>query len=218
VKRVIVSAMRSRSLATQVYERLRLAIIARDYKPGEVLNETALAASFECSKTPVREALRRLQSEELVEVIPFKGYLVTQASLRDAQDLLELRAGLEGQAAELAASRALDADLDRLEALAQIGFIQGDPESHRIYNQANRKFHLEVARAARNQRLYTLVETVFDQLNRLLMVDLSNADPAEVVREHQDLVQALRLRRPAHARKIMMLQILRTRQRLLMGT
>lgn len=189
----------------------------RKYPPGSILNEADLANTFGCSTTPVREAIRRLQAEGLIEVIPYKGYLVTQASLREMQDLLELRAGLEGLAAELAATRATETDLDRLSSLAEHTFVRGNETSYRSYELVNREFHLTVAKATRNQQLYNLVETIFDQVHRLLLYDLHQANPTEAVQEHRDLIKALRMRRPALARKAMMVQILRTRERLLTG-
>jgi DNA-binding GntR family transcriptional regulator len=209
--------VRSRSIAAKVYEQLRSAILSREYPPGSILTETDLAERFGCSNTPVREVLRSLQAEGLVEVIPFKGYLVTQASLRDVQELLELRAGLEGYAAELAASRATERELDQLKLLASQTFIRGDEESYIAYQGVNREFHLAVARAARNQQILGLIESTFDQLQRLLYEDLHMVEPGEAGKEHQGLVEAMRLRRPTQARRIMTMQVLRTGERLLIG-
>lgn len=203
------------SMAANVYEQLRLAIVECVYAPGALLQESVLAETFSCSNTPVREALRRLQAEGLVEVIPYKGYLVTPVSLRETQELLELRAGLEAMAAEFAATRASEAELEELDRLAEQSVFSGDPDTYRQYAHRNREFHLAVAKAAHNQRLCAMIESIFDQVQRLLLADLPSADPVTSTREHQDLVQALRRRQPAEARQIMVAQVMHTRDRLL---
>ena len=100
-----------------VYEEVRQAIIELRLKPGEALREAAIAEQLGVSKTPVREALARLEQEGLVETTSFKGAVVSGYSPEDLQEIYELRELLEGAAARAAAASASDETLTRLASL-----------------------------------------------------------------------------------------------------
>ena len=98
-----------------VFENLRGAIVEGRLKPGERLMEVQLAEQLGVSRTPVREAIRKLELEGLVVMLPRKGAYVANMSLKDLIDVLEIRASLEGLAASLAAERITDEDIKKLE-------------------------------------------------------------------------------------------------------
>jgi DNA-binding GntR family transcriptional regulator len=98
-----------------VFESLREAIISRQLEPGERMMEIQLAEEMGVSRTPVREAIRKLELEGLVLMVPRKGAYVAGLSLKDVADVFEIRRALEGLASELAADRITDEELENLE-------------------------------------------------------------------------------------------------------
>jgi DNA-binding GntR family transcriptional regulator len=109
-----------RSLAEKAYHRLRLAIVECQLAPGERLTEAAIAQRLRVGKTPAREALRRLVLEGLAGVTPRHGYTVAPITLRDVQELFDLRLLLEPAAAALAAGHREPAALSRLRKLSRL--------------------------------------------------------------------------------------------------
>lgn len=102
-----------------VFENLREAIVEGRLKPGQRLMEVQLAEQLGVSRTPVREAIRKLELEGLVVMLPRKGAYVANMSLKDLKDVLEIRASLEGLAASLAAERISDEDIKKLEFIIE---------------------------------------------------------------------------------------------------
>src|SRR5262245_549400 len=93
------------SKTARIYQALRNDILTMLLPPGTILVENALAARFAVSKTPIREALALLQQDRLIDSLPRKGYLVTAVTVEDQRELIELRAAIDGAAAELTAHR-----------------------------------------------------------------------------------------------------------------
>ena len=107
------------SLADQAYYAIRELIVSLELAPGSAIKEPELTARLGIGRTPVREALRRLAQERLVEVYPRRGMFVTTVDVRDLARLCEVRAVLEPEAARLAAERATRADLEEIGALLE---------------------------------------------------------------------------------------------------
>ena len=149
------------------YSAIRRGIVEGRYRPGERLIETRLADELSCSRTPIREALRMLDSDGLVETSPNRGATVRQLSTTDIRDLYEVRARLESLAAELAASRATPEQVQSL-AAAESAFSRAvdavnhrDLTSLRLILQRNDEFHRALLEAAHNERLrHALSKTV----------------------------------------------------------
>lgn len=97
-----------------IYTKLKGRIIDLDYRPGQILNEKELVREFNTSRTPVREALLKLEQDDLVSIVPRKGTYVSQVDIRAARHAYEMKKDLEGLAAELAARRATREQIDRL--------------------------------------------------------------------------------------------------------
>src|SRR3954452_13438189 len=104
-------------LADQAYLALRELIVSLELQPGALVKEPELVERLGIGRTPVREALRRLSQEKLIEVYPRRGMVVTTVDVRDLARLCEVRAVLEPEAARLAAERATQADLDTIAEL-----------------------------------------------------------------------------------------------------
>lgn len=150
------------------YQHLRQAIVEGRYRPGQRLIEQRIAEEFSLSRTPVREALRRLEAEGFVVSEPNRGAAVRSLTTDDVADLYGLRARLEAYAAELAAERidragveALDAGISQFAETLQASFE--DPlEQVRAVDAANRQFHSAVVGASRHDRLGQLLAQTVD--------------------------------------------------------
>src|SRR5918999_630461 len=136
-----------RSLARRAYESLKQDILTCLLRPGTQIFEGELAARYGTSKTPVREALNLLGQEGLVQVLPRRGYLVAPITLRDVQEVFQLRLLLETAAAELAAEHITEEGLRQLRALVAVRYTYRDRASYARFLRANRDFHIAVAQA-----------------------------------------------------------------------
>lgn len=136
-----------------VYERLRDQIIDLRFEPGARLVESQLAESMQVSRSPVKAALSRLESEKLVRQEPGKSPVVAPIRYEDCLQLLEARRGVEGQAAYLAAERITDGELEELKR-ALLDMKRADQEGDPVQcARSDARFHLLVIKASRNQYL-----------------------------------------------------------------
>jgi len=199
----------------RVYHRIKNDILSGVYRMGERLSLDDLARQYQVSKTPIKEALRTLQHEGLVEVIPRVGCFVSFMTIRDAQNLFQLRLILEGASAELAAKHITEQELLELEKIP-CSWVTGDMDSYVQYLKDNREFHVRVALATRNQDLADLISSLLDRMQGLLLWELELRNrPEEFADEHRQLVVALRKRDAVLARQVMEEAIEKTREALL---
>src|SRR5437867_1810445 len=127
------------TLAERVYQQLKTDIIHGVFQPGEAMNEKVLAARYKGSRTPVREAIMRLQQEMLLRLVPQKGYFVSHLIIHELNEMYEYRAELEGFCAEVAAKRWADtALLDRLTELARTQYKTEHRNSYAIGRRQSR--------------------------------------------------------------------------------
>lgn len=191
------------SLQERIYQMLRTAIIERRLEPGQPLIESKLATSLGVSRNPIREAVRRLQQEGLVDARPRGRASVTSYSIEEADDLYRIRAALEGVAAALAAERITDAELAELaSSLERAQELLAREENEAVVREGDR-FHRLVQRAARNRRLTALLEQLYAHtvVFRHLTMHLPGRAP-EAVRGHTEIYQALRERDAARAERL----------------
>jgi DNA-binding GntR family transcriptional regulator len=179
--------------ALLAYHAIKRRIITLELAPSSFFTEPLLAAQMQLSKTPIREALGRLQSEGLVEVVGRNGYRASPVTLKDTRDLMGLRILLEGETAALAANQLVDGTLlQTLNELCRVSYNPKDTASITAFLQANTKFHATVAHAGGNARMAEVLERVLDQAERLFHLGLSLTSRAEeIVHEHQDLLKAI---------------------------
>lgn len=173
---------------TTAYAHIRQAIVEGRYRPGQRLIEQRIAEEFALSRTPVREALRRLEAEGLVQSQPNRGAIVRDLTTDDLADLYDLRARLEAYAAELAAARIEPREVDELDA-AIADFDEAltaeqidDIEATRLIADANRRIHATILAAARHDRLGQLLERTVDV--PLSFQAFRQFDRAETERSH----------------------------------
>ncbi len=177
-----------------VYERIRDDILSCALQPGSPVHEQTLAQRFQVSKSPIRDALLRLQEQNLVDVLPRKGYRVRPISLADAIEMYELRLMYERECALRAIDHASDA------ALAALDEFRTGPRGRDMgkWIAYNRRFHLAVAAACGNARLERAATETIEQFDRLTYVGVNSAvTPAGVQKfadEHGAIIDALQRR------------------------
>jgi DNA-binding GntR family transcriptional regulator len=174
------------SLADQAYLAIRELIIRLELAPTEVISERELMERLGIGRTPVREALRRLAQEQLVEVFPRRAMLVSGVDVRDLARISEVREALEPEAARLAAERATAAERDELRALlAEIG-------TNANLIELDERIHRAVYRAAHNELMATTLGQYYVLALRIWMIALDRAHGLEeAVEAHRDLLRAI---------------------------
>ena len=179
------------SLADQAYYALRELIVSLELRPGSAITEPELTARLAIGRTPVREALRRLALERLVEVYPRRGMFVTTVDVRDLVRLCEVRAVLEPEAARLAAERATRADLDEINGLLE---ELADPRRRedRALIELDERIHRAIYRCSHNQLLEETLEWYYTHALRIWMLALDRTpDLQGAVLEHHALLDAI---------------------------
>jgi DNA-binding GntR family transcriptional regulator len=178
--------------AEQVCDRIRAAILRGDLKPGEKLTEQDLAAEFEVSRTPVREAIRQLEVERLVARTRFVGVTVRQLTPEEVIELLDIREVLEGLVARLATQHMDAVHLQRLKKTQQLLAVsarKGDVAGYLDHALAFRRLLIECCQSE------TLADYVLSIENRLrLMGSRTAAIPGRMeasIEEHEKLLQAI---------------------------
>lgn len=198
-------------LRRNIYEELKADIIACRLPPGTELREQELTARHGVSRSPVRDALLRLEGDGLVMILPRQGYRVNAVSLEDARDLFRLRRLLEPEAAREAARHADDASLDALQRFA----AWNDETSFIDYN---REFHCALAGLARNRRLAATAMSLIEQADRLVRISLDSIkdrQPDRLVAEHAAIIDALQARDGARAARLLRVHIIAAEARVL---
>ena len=186
------------SLAEKAYYAIRAMIVSLELRPGAVINERELVQRLGIGRTPVREALRRLAQEQLVEVYPRRGMFVTTVEIRDLASLCEVRIVLEPRAATLAAERATDAEREELEALvAEID--ASEHLDHPALMALDERIHRSIYGCTHNAFLAETLEEYYVLALRIWHLALDQASELEsAVREHRALLEAIR---SGHARE-----------------
>lgn len=174
------------------YERLVQEIRQGALKPGDRLVETDLAQRLGLSRTPVREAIRQLESDGLVSHQPRAGATVRQLDYAEITELYEMRTVLEGTAARFAARAASDVELAELDAIN--AEMRAATDARTLY-EANRQFHAVLLNAARNRFLIKSVHAVQKTLLILGPSTMEEGDrAAEAIAEHEGIIASLRAR------------------------
>jgi DNA-binding GntR family transcriptional regulator len=191
-------------LHQQVGTRLRQLIVEGAIEPGRKLNERALAEQLRVSRTPLREAIKMLAAEGLVELLPHRGAVATQLSAAAIADNFEVIAGLEGQSGELAAARITDDELNEIRALHFEMLAAHARRDLPAYYRLNATIHNHINAAARNPVLAHTYRTVNARLQALRF--RSNFDEGKwtrAVREHERMIELLVARDGPRLRKLL---------------
>ncbi len=181
------------TLREKILETIREAILKGTLKPGEKVAEPELAERFGISRTPIREAFRQLESEGYLTVIPRKGAVVAALSEQDVQEFYAIKSILEGYAAELAATRLSEKEIEKLEAINQRLKMLAEEGDVKVFFRVHNEFHALFLKAAGNSKLCELIQQLGLKFNRLRMASLSVAGRMAIsVAEHDKLLTAFR--------------------------
>jgi len=176
------------------YRRVRELILSGELAPGSVLNQATLARAIGISTTPLREALRRLKQQGLVELDAHRDARVAPLDAEEARDLLELRLALDPLAASLAAQRRSSQDIAEMRAaLSGLESLPTEPTAEQL--AAHRRFHAAIYRASHNARLVATLDDLWDSADRYRRHGLQTERTAEEreakAREHALLFDAI---------------------------
>jgi DNA-binding GntR family transcriptional regulator len=192
----------SNSVAMLAYDQIRALILSGEMAPGARLSQIDLAERLGISRTPVREALRRLAGEGLIDALPQRGFRVTDLGLEAVMRRLEVRLLLEPGIARLAAERA---EADDLIALREAITLEADATEPDAIHDASRLFHLALAGATRNEDIVSTLSTLWIvEVGRRLLARRAGEPewkPGDV-REHQAILAAVEAHDGEHAERL----------------
>ena len=191
-----------------VFNSIRGAIISGVLKPGERLMEVQLAEKMGVSRTPIREAIRKLELEGLVVMIARKGAYVADLSIKNITDVLEVRAVLEGLASGLAALRMTEEEIKDLELTAR--HFEQAMNSNDVEGviQTDIEFHEKIFKATRNEKLLQLTNSLMEQVQRFRVMYLNKAiKSTNLIKEHYKIVEAISRRNREMAENIAKIHI-----------
>jgi len=182
----------SSSLSEAAYSRIRSMIITLELEPGSLISESALMSTLKMGRTPIREALRSLANEKLVEVYPRRGMFVSRVDVANLSQLSETRAVLEIKAAELAATRSTAADQEITKALIkEIKAIKGDLDMPTLIG-LDQRIHHHIYQCTHNEFLAAALDNYYAHALRIWFLALDRIEHlADAIIEHRALLEAI---------------------------
>jgi len=195
------SSIKKETLEMQVYQELRTAIIEHRLSRGERLIQDVLAAQFGTSRIPVRDALKRLETDGLVTTDERGSYIVSVFGSEDVEEVYGLRMLLEPYAARKAIEHLTEGDLQELESIEQEMREAASQQEIERYVYLNQEFHTMLYELSRQRRLVALIQSLWSGLLPLTPI----AVPGQLdrsVSEHQALLQALREKQYARVEEL----------------
>jgi DNA-binding GntR family transcriptional regulator len=191
-----------RTLAAQVQERIREAILKQMLKPGERIDQNKLADELQVSMAPVREALKGLEAEGLVMIQPRRGAFVVEVSINDMDELYFTRQLIEGEAIYHAVPQLTQADFAALQAMIDTMRQATAAGNVSSYISFNRQFHLRIYSALNNQHLLQVIQMLWErsELYRYRYMFVTR-DTERIHQEHEGILEACRQRDQALAKE-----------------
>lgn len=186
------SAAQLRELA---YAQIKQRIISCEFRPGDAINEAQLTAALGLGRTPIHQALHRLEVEGMVTIMPRKGVMVTALSLNDVLDMIEVRVSNEQLCIKLAVERAHDSDIQAMRDI-----LERTPALLAKHDVAglmalDLRFHMSISAAAHNRVLAELLRNLHEKQARFWYLTLSENHHSErIYHEHLQILEALEQR------------------------
>jgi len=194
----------SPSLDKLAYEKIKEAILTFQFLPNDALVEGELASQLGISKTPVRDALMRLEKEGLVTRIPYKGTYVSDINNQDMANIFTIRIVLEGLAIHLATELLTEDDFQQMQKLITDHAEALKKGDVRGVSRINTEFHNIIVNCCSNPRLQQMLHNLDDHLKRYRLLSISQGTRTDKsVPEHQAILDALRARDPKRAEAAM---------------
>lgn len=192
------------SLARMAYEAIRKSILSGQWETGELYNEKTIAADLGISRTPVREALLELASQDLILFLPRRGLMINDFSRRDVDEIFELRKAVELASIEKVTRMSPLPDLLVIEESLLDQKKAMRAQDYTSFIEADRQFHAGFCRLTHNRRMMTIVENVRDMIHVMGIKALSLEGRFEtVIEEHQVILDAVKKGDAQKARDLM---------------
>jgi DNA-binding GntR family transcriptional regulator len=192
------------NLHDQVAQQLRRMLVEGEIAPGAKLNERELCEVLEVSRTPLREAIKMLAAEGLVELLPHRGAIAVRLSLDDVRNTFEVMAGLEALSGELAARRITHGELEEIQALHFEMLAAWTRRDLSNYYRLNALIHAAINAAAKNPVLAVTYRQVNARLQALRFRSNQDEDKWQrAVQEHEQMIAALKSRSAATMRRVL---------------
>lgn len=184
-----------------VFNTLRQAILKGELEPGERLMEIQLADRLGVSRTPIREAIRKLELEGLVLMIPRKGAEVAKISEKNLRDVLEVRRSLEELAIELACQRMAEEDLEELEKAQESFRLAVEAGDSMTIAETDEHYHDIIYNGTGNARLVQILNNLREQMYRYRLEYIKDAEKRQILLiEHSRILKSIKARHVAEAK------------------
>ncbi|MBN1623619.1 MAG: GntR family transcriptional regulator [Clostridia bacterium] len=204
------------SLREKVFAQLEEDIISGKYKEGQKLTENMLSEQLKVSRTPVREAIRQLELEGLVEAIPNKAIIVTGITSQDIEDIYEIRISIEGLAARRAAKNATDEILEKLRELVDLQEFYTNRKDMDHLVKLDGDFHETIFKASGSKTLRNILSTFHHNLKKARSDSFGKPARAKaVLEEHKAIFEAIEARDSIRAEHYMLIHVKNARNRVL---
>jgi len=178
-------------LSEDIADSIKTAIIKGKFKPGEKISEGELAESMGISRTPLREAFRKLENEGFILIIPRKGAVVADIDAEEAIDLYEIKSTLEGLAARLAAASMKEKDIGKLEKINEELKELIDKNDLESFYRVHTRFHEGFVKLCGNKRLIQMISNLNDHFNRFGIISLTLPGQFEkAINQHAEIIEA----------------------------
>ncbi|MCU1718212.1 GntR family transcriptional regulator [Pseudomonas sp. 5P_3.1_Bac2] len=203
--------IRRKSLHSETVDHLRELIVSGVLAPGQKIPEKALCERFDISRTPLREALKALAAEGMIELLPQRGARVVTISDEELQELFPIIASIEALAGELACAKISDAQLAQIQQLHEDMLVAYQGKRSLEYSRLNRAIHFAIFEAADNNSLLTLYRNLELRIRNIRhTVRQAPGDWKEAVNDHEKILQALLERDANKLGKIMRKHVMNT--------
>ena len=192
------------SLAKMAYEAIRQSILSGQWKIGELYNEKAIAADLGISRTPVREALLELASQDLIIFLPRRGLMINRFTRRDVDEIFEVRKAIELAAVEKIVKTSPPFDLFEIEESLLNQRKAVKQKDYLAFMEADRLFHTSISELTNNRRIITILDNIRDMIHVMGAKALALEGRAlEVIEEHQTICEAVKKGNIEEARRAM---------------
>lgn len=199
------------SLRGRVFNKIREDILDGRYKQHEELREAAIGIELGVSRTPVREALRQLELEGLVNIVPNKGAYVTGITPKDVRDIYMIRARLEGLCARMASESITEEQLEHLEEITLLSEFHEKQKHYEQLFALDSKFHEVLYEASQSKMLEHLLVDFHHYVQRVRKTALNSEERAEKsTQEHKRILEAIRDKDPDKSDELATLHIMNT--------
>jgi len=208
-----IRSLKRENLGNQVFEQVKEIIVRGEIPAGKRMIESEIAASMGISRTPVREAVHKLEAEGLLQPLPRGGYVVRGLSLPDIEETFEIRSILESFAAYLAANRHSSKEILPLEKKMEEFQRYLDRDDLKELTRINTEFHEFLYALSRSQRLIKMIYDLRDEIYFLRKIILNSVDMARLSnKDHREIIKAIKKREAKKVERLVRDHILRGKE------